>query len=140
MRASCSANEQRENFGFTGKDETRAFFSLYICMLQKSSWGQSSFCVWKPLDEELQHESYGLNPSRMVVVQPGQKIASSKEIPASPVSRWSFIVDFKLTYNETESWMKNLEPKLNRSTTKLKQERFRNKTNADMNHLITKLL
>lgn len=62
----------------------------------------------------------------MVVVQPGQNIPSSKEIPASTVSRWSFIVDFKLTYNETESRMKNLKPKLNRSTIKLEQQRFRN--------------
>lgn len=76
----------------------------------------------------------------MVVVQPGQNISSSKEIPASSVSRWSFIVDFKVTYNETESCMKNLKPKLNRSTIKLKQMRFRNKTNADMSHLFTKLL
>lgn len=76
----------------------------------------------------------------MVVVQPGQNISASKEIPASSVSRWSFIVDFKVTYNETESSMKNLKPKLNRSTIKLKQMRFRNKTNADMSHLFTKLL
>lgn len=73
-------------------------------------------------------------------MQPGQSTASSHKIPASPVSRGSFIVDVKLAYNETETWMKNLKPKLNRSTIKLKQQRFRNKTNADMNHLITKLL
>lgn len=73
-------------------------------------------------------------------MQPGQNTASSKEIPASPVSTWNFIIDFKLTYNKTESWMKNLKPKLNRSTIEVKQQRFRNKTNAVMSHLITKLL
>lgn len=73
-------------------------------------------------------------------MQPDQNIASSKEIPASPVNRGSFTVDVKLTYNETETWMKNLKTKLNRSTIKLKQQGLGNKTNTDMSHLITKLL
>lgn len=64
----------------------------------------------------------------MPVVQPGQNMDLSQEMPAFLVSWQSYLVDLKLTYNETKSWMENVKIKPNRSVIRL----FLNQNRRDL--------